>query len=126
MKRWPRGNKPVDFDELTDPLRKAILFGYKLERKNEDKDVPWRGLNIGQKEMGILPPPDVRFKAKYLALREEGQGEDLLDTVLAIGVQLGIEQGRRVAYKELEEKRTLEDLKKRVEKRLKRVLKKRK
>lgn len=100
MKEWPKDGSPVSFEEIVVSLRKALLFGYKVERKNKDQDIPWDGLNIGPKELSTCLSPEEALTAEMLAYDEEDQNRDLLDVVLQLAVQLGIEQGRRLAHEE--------------------------
>ena len=113
MKEWPEDNKPADFEVLCGHVRKAILYAYDMQRKNRGKAIPWDGPPTMQ-EAG----PDFLLSADRLKYAEEDQGRDALDTLIGIAVQLGIEQGRRVAA-DRPDMRLLETLK-RLEKKLER------
>lgn len=101
MKKWPQTG-PVRFTDLIDPVRKAIKFAYDLKRKNQTKDIPWRGYNIGKRERCGSPSPDEKLTQKSLAWVLDDQGRDALDEILCVAIQLGIEQGRRVERQDTE------------------------
>jgi len=96
MKKWPDKNKPIRFSDAIKHVRRLVGQGYDLVRKNRDQDLIYEGYNIGWRELtGCLEPPE-RFKAEYLRYSEEEQGRDLMDEILGLAFQLGIEQGRRM------------------------------
>ncbi len=86
-------SKPFDFVEITSACRKALEFAFTLKRKNAGKDIPWTGPNYSHANH---LSPDEALKAEQLAHAEEDQGRDNLDEVIAVILQLGIEQGRRI------------------------------
>lgn len=93
--QWPKDNQPADFSDLAGALRKAFEFGYDFKRKNEDKDIPWNGPPHGPAcAVTCLDPTDA-LTAKNLRYSLADQGRDLLDELLALALQMGIEQGRR-------------------------------
>ena len=96
MKQWPKDGKPAQFSKLVDPIVRAIKFAYKLERKNDGKNIPWAGYNIGKKDLCCCLAANEKLKAKNLAWALDDQGRDALDEIVCLAVQLGIEQGRRV------------------------------
>lgn len=97
LRKWPKDpKKPVSFSDLIGPLKKALLFGYELKRRNKGRSVPYDGYDIGDDEKVTSFSPNVRLRAGNLKHDLEDQGRDLLDIILGLAVQLGIEQGRRV------------------------------
>ena len=96
MKVWNSEGKPENFSDLVNPLVDAIKFSYKLERKNEDKDIPYEGFDIGDREQISNLSPDELLKAKSLEWSKDDQGRTALEEIIGIAFQLGIEQGRRI------------------------------
>jgi hypothetical protein len=94
-KQWPENDKPARFQDIVDPIVKAIEFTYKMERKNERKNVPWNGLDIGEHQKVTSLRPRESLSAKQLAYDEEDQGRSALEVIVGLAVQLGAEQGRR-------------------------------
>lgn len=94
--RWPDKDEPMDFEKLTKPLVKAIRFAYDLKRKNRDKDIPWKGPDIGARERATCLSPSTQLKSENLIYSEEEQGRDALEEIIGLALRLGIEQGRRI------------------------------
>ncbi len=105
-KAWP-DEKSVEFDDLCEPVCKALRFAYKLQRQNEGSSIPWTGLDLGQRELVCSPSPDDKLSASSLQFDDEDQGRDALEVIVAIAVQLGIEQGRRMERSEYRPNREL-------------------
>lgn len=102
MKEWPKDPaQAVDFCELVNPIIAAIKFCYDLKRKNEDKDVPYNGYPNGWRERVTTPTPAEWLTTKSLKWNEEDQGREVLEVIISIALQLGIEQGRRIVAKEV-------------------------
>lgn len=99
MKKWPKNGETVRFSDLVAQVKRVILFAYKVERKNEGKPIPWKGYNIGEESLVSSLTPEEALTAKQLKYDLESQGRDALDVILGIGIQLGIEQGRRAFQK---------------------------
>ena len=59
MKAWPEENELPSMEDLVSPLYKALQFLYELERKNEGKDVPYKGYDIGARERVCCLSPDI-------------------------------------------------------------------
>ena len=93
MKKWPKkDDKPVLFRSLVKGIREALLFAYDLNRKNEDKDIPYAGYETN------LPTdfePIEKLTVENLTYDLKEQDRDALDVILGIAIQLGIEQGKR-------------------------------
>lgn len=95
---WPDDGGHLDFEELVRPVVHAIRFAYDLYRRDRRRNIPWRGpeiVDIGT--LACCPTITERLKARRLACAEEDQGRDTLEEIVAAAIQLGIEQGRRVA-----------------------------
>lgn len=94
-KVWPEKDKPASFEDLADPFIKAINFAYDLTRKNENKSIPYNGYENG--ELACCPSIKTMFKKDSLAYNLEDQGRDALAVIITAAIQVGIEQGRRIA-----------------------------
>jgi hypothetical protein len=94
---WPSDGSPLNFERIGDPIIKAIRFAYRLERQNGRRSIPWNGPEIGWQERACCPTIAERFKAGNLAYVEDDQGRDALVEIVSAAIQLGIEQGRRLA-----------------------------
>ncbi|MCH8965769.1 MAG: hypothetical protein IIB58_12455 [Planctomycetes bacterium] len=96
IRKWPKNNEPARFPDLADPVVKGIRFAYSIKRRNKDKRIPWLGPDQGKyTKVSCLAPRDGLSK-ESLAWLLDDQGRDALDVLVAIAVQLGIEQGRRM------------------------------
>lgn len=97
MKKWPKkDDKPISFSAICEPIRDAILFAYDIKRKNANKNIPYKGYDIGYSEQATCCSPNEKFTVKNMKYSLEDQGRDALDEIITVAVQLGIEQGRRV------------------------------
>jgi len=98
MKKWPENNKPAaSFESIVAPLKAAIKFAYKMSRQNINKNIPYKGFDIGQSQLAGCFHANESLSAKQLQFVLEDQGRDALDEILGLAVQLGIEQGRRIS-----------------------------
>lgn len=102
MKEWPENNEIVPAHELLDPLCDVVIEGYTLRRKDKNKDIPYKGFNLGKHELSSCMRPDELFTAESLAYILENQGRTLIEEVICLAFQLGIEQGRRRILLQLE------------------------
>lgn len=107
MNRWPKDGEPANFEDLVGPLREALGFCYGMDRHRVGEDVPYWGLNVG--DLHINLPVDEQLSARNLVWQADEHGRDAADVILGIAVQLGIEQGRRLARKEGQKAQTLLD-----------------
>lgn len=96
MKQWNKENKPEDFYNIIDPLINAVLFSYQLVRQNQGKNIPYDGMDIGDNEKATCLSPDVLFNSSHIETMELEYDKSLIDTIICLAVQLGIEQGRRI------------------------------
>ena len=96
---WPLDESPANFDLLIDPFKKALKFAYSMRRKNQKKDIPYRGLPLGHDERVCSYGPEERFLAHQLEYDKTDQGRDALEVILCCMAQVCIEQGRRSAKK---------------------------
>ena len=102
MKKWPEGNKPARFTDIADPICEAIRAAYELKRKNRSRSIPWTGLDIGDDIKAGSYSPDDKLKRDNLKYDEENQDRDALQVIVGIAVQLGMEQGRRALWSDLD------------------------
>lgn len=93
---WPENDEPAGFEEISEPILKAIRFAYRLVRRNKTKDIPWNGLDLGQNEKATCSRPMNRLTVDGLAFSLEDQGRDALEEIVSLAIQTGIEQGRRM------------------------------
>ena len=101
-KNWPIDGKPANFGEIAPSLFRAMKHCYKLIRQNEDKDVPWGGLPLGEHEKATCLEPQEHLSAENLKYSLENQGRDAMEEIIGLAVRLGVEQGRRIIQKEWE------------------------
>lgn len=101
-KPWPEDGKPDSLDAIVRPLRKAVRAAYKLQRKNPRKDIPWTGHNIGKSALAVSYGPHERLTVPHLQRAAES-GRDAMEEILAIAVQLGVEQGQRIMRETMRE-----------------------
>jgi len=99
MKKWPEDGSTVQFAEIVESVRKAILFAYNIKRKNRNRSIPWDGLDIGNDSKATCFSPEEQLQLEHLRYSENDQGRDALDEILSIAVRLGIEQGQRIFKK---------------------------
>ena len=97
VKGWPDKNAPLNFEAIADPIIGAIRFAYTLERRHKRRSIPWTGPEISWREHATCPLIADRLKAGNLSYVEEDQGRDALEEIVSACIQLGIEQGRRLA-----------------------------
>jgi hypothetical protein len=104
---WPESkHEPLDFDDIARPIIKAIRFCYGLKRKNQEKDVPWKGPNIGRSERATCLDAAYTVSVENLAYSRDEQGRDALEEIVGLAIRLGIEQGRRI-FRDSPEYKTL-------------------
>jgi len=96
---WPDDGSLVDFAKLIEPLVGVMKAGYFMRRRPIES-LSYKGYNIGQRERATCLAPDDAFKKESLERAKE-QGRDLLDVVLQVAFQLGVEQGRRHEKRQL-------------------------
>lgn len=90
---WPENDKPAEFEEIVEPLA-----GWLCRYQSGVTD-PYVGLPLGEREAAGCLQPNEALTTKSLAYHRE-QGRDVYDVVIGLAVQLGIEQGRRIALRE--------------------------
>lgn len=95
MKKWPDDDKPASFEDIATPFVKAIEFAYDIKRKNSDQSIPYNGYENGNP--AGLPSIGTLFSAESLKYDLEEQGRDALMVIINAAIQVGIEQGRRIA-----------------------------
>lgn len=94
---WPSDGGPLDFEEIARPILHAIRFAYDMQRRDRRRNIPWRGPEIGKRDRACCLGAAERLKAGRLAYAEDDQGRDALEEIVQLAIQLGIEQGRRIA-----------------------------
>ncbi len=107
MADFPKDGSTLSFEKITDPLVRAVKFAYDIKRKNRDKDIPWKGPEIGQDDRACCLLAAQSLKSKNLIYSEEDQGREAIEEIIGLAVRLGIEQGRRI-YKESGEMKIME------------------
>jgi len=96
MKQWPEKGATASFGNLVDPFVDVLNFGYKLERRRQNINIPYDGYDIGDDLKACNFSPDEKLLAENLQYDEEDQGRDLLTNTLSLVMQIGIEQGQRI------------------------------
>lgn len=94
-KEWPADDKPAYFEDLVIPFKKSLRFAYKMQRQNKGKDIPYSGFINGS--LHCCLPIHEAFSAENVRYSHEDQGRDALETIIGAILQVGIEQGRRIA-----------------------------
>jgi hypothetical protein len=107
MAQFPKNGAPMSFDKICDPLVTAMRTAFNLTRKNEGKDIPWRGPEFGAKDLTVNMP--VREKLSSANMQEHD--DDPLEVIIAVAVLLGIEQGRRLATEEAKHQKLMAEMK---------------
>ena len=91
MKEWPDNDEYADFDDLMEPLKEIMLIGYDLKRREQTNDYKYSGYRT----FGFTVQPDKIFTKEVLGDTFREQGRTLLDAVLQVVFNLGMEQGKR-------------------------------
>lgn len=110
LKEWPEDNTPVKFRDIVEPLYEAVLFAYEVKRKNKNKDIPYEGYELGEDELVTCISMKEGLSAEVLKWARDSHGESALLRILSVAVQLGIEQGRRVAVQQIRWRKQFEEL----------------
>lgn len=105
----------MSFEDLSDPILRAIRHCYHVRRVRKKEDVPWSGPEIGEGEQANSLQAAYRLSAEALAYSLDDQGRNAMEEIVGLAIQLGIEQGRRIArsdtaYQTLKIKADLSDL----------------
>jgi hypothetical protein len=100
MKQWPEDNKPASFEDLVKPFVPVLRFAYKMKRQNADTDIPYNGFE--HNSLHVCFPMVKKFSAEQLAYDKDEQGRDALEVIIGAILQVGIEQGRRIALESSE------------------------
>jgi hypothetical protein len=103
--RWPKNpSQCADFEQLTEPILKALRFAYQLERKNKNMRIPWTGLDTGPDCAATCLAPEEALSKDALAWALDEHGREALEVIMQVALQLGIEQGRRLALNKMKER----------------------
>lgn len=94
---WPAGGAPASFEALEQALRGELRRHMRFRRAHPDRDVVWRGPALPKWLAATSPPVSERWRAARLRKVERDQGRDTLTEVLSPLINLGMEQGRRLA-----------------------------
>src|SRR4051812_39074396 len=91
---WPEDrNTPADFEEIVKPLIAVAREAYTLTPRNEGTDLPYDGFG---RDPYDADPAWNNFSAESLAYDEE-RDRDPLAVIIGLAVQIGVEQGQRIA-----------------------------
>ena len=91
---WPENGDPLMFEDLCASVRRSIDSAYKLKVKNLSEGIPWNGPELGQEDEH-LDDPSKKLTGDYLRWARRERKIDALDVIIAIALQVGMEQGRR-------------------------------
>jgi hypothetical protein len=81
---WPQDGQYLDFEKICAPLVKALRFAFKLTRKNRDKDIPYKGPNIGPRERASCLSAKHQLSAEMLQYSEEDQGRKADEEIIGL------------------------------------------
>lgn len=102
MKEWPEDKKEVSFEELVEPVVDAIKQYYKLIPKHKKiQSISWNGYNIGDEEKSKCFNPEERLNVRNL----KEYKEEPLNVIIGIGILTGMEQGRRLFFNKMKDKK---------------------
>jgi len=101
---WPLDGTPGHFETMVLPFVEAIKFAYTMTRTNEGKNIPYDGYDIGRSEKAGSYGPEQTLSAGNLKYSKEEQCRDALTEILGLMMQIGIEQGRRMALNDVLER----------------------
>ena len=106
MKSWPEDkSETVPLEHIAKHIGDSIRFAYKLERKNEGKNIPYDGYDTPSSNH-VCFNPQTTLTAFHLE-KSKDQGRNALDEIIAIAIRLGIEQGQRLAEEKFSTERLL-------------------
>lgn len=95
MKKWPdEPTSMVNYERLIEYVKQILDEGYSFVRTDK-KSFDYAGWNIGKEELKIYKSAKERFTEKNLSIEKKKYDRNLIDVVLNLTFQLGIEQGRR-------------------------------
>jgi hypothetical protein len=95
LKPWPADGSYVPAEQLVEGVLKLLRDTYKLQRKGRTVP-PYVGYGLGTKDLAGQPNVDEQFQPDMLAYHR-ARGRDILDIAAYMLLNLGIEQGRRLA-----------------------------
>ena len=102
MTNWPKNDKHMSFSKLTDPVYRAIRRAYTLTPNDYGESIKWTGPELPESMRATCFSYAEKLTREQLEYDEQDQGRDPLEVIVGIAVQLGIEQGRRLAKEDLE------------------------
>ncbi len=101
MADWPIGMKPMRVEELVRPLKSAIQQAFELKgRKLLIDGIKWGGPGFGHPSASWEESPAAALSSSGIKRAAEA-GRDPLEQILVVAINLGIEQGKRVAVEKL-------------------------
>lgn len=105
MKDWPEDGSPADFVDLVTPLVEVFEKLYEIGWENTDEDIVYDGYEID--DLHICIAAEESFTSENLHWQQSDQGREPIEILLAIAVQLGIKQGRKLAAEKRQRRRSL-------------------
>ncbi len=99
---WPVNGDPLMFEDLCASIRRAIEFAYRLKVKNLSEGIPWDGPELDLEDE-YFDNPSKKLTGDYLRWAKKERKIDALDTIIAIALQIGMEQGRRSSLENFRE-----------------------
>ena len=118
---WPDNNECAPFEKIADPIVQALAdaigngmvstvgvkrraawgsaFGFRAST-SLIHSIDYNGYNVGQSERATCSEPHDRLTVKNLRREWSDQGRTPVEVLVSLAIQLGIEQGRRIAARD--------------------------
>ena len=103
MKNWNKEGEPEAFSDLVDGLHDALNKALSMREGVYQHGLPYKGFEVGESSKLTNYSAEERFKAEQLRSEKE-QGRDVFSVIISTAVHLGMEQGKRVYYQEIQDK----------------------
>lgn len=101
MKKWPEDGSTVRLEELVNPVVRAYHDTIKDDIYVYEIGIPWGGYSKGEDDLVVTHDIDWDLSGEGLSYHLD-RDRDWIYMLFSTAVSLGIEQGRRVAKKEVE------------------------
>ena len=99
LKEWPDDGSPARFEKIVVPVARILRQILTKRRRvipQRNLKIKYSGLRLGKSERATCLDVDELLRPEQLCEIYENQGRDVVETIVGLAVQLGIEQGRRL------------------------------